>query len=209
MIRTILFDIDGTLIDTEEANIKSLQKTLVEKKGLDKTPAELEFTLGIPGLAALKKFSDLPVERQALLDTWNDNFQEFFDTAHIFAGIQPVLQHLAETPIQLGVVTSQLDTELARQFTPFGLNHYFDMIVTASQTKKHKPDPDPVLHALRVLDAQAGSTLYIGDAPYDMQSAHTAKTQFGLAKWGARDLQAFAQAEYLFDTPDDIVRLVG
>ncbi len=206
MFTTIIFDVDGTLIDTEEAILNSLQKVL-RAEGRAYSQDELRFALGIPGMDTLKQLEIDDAER--VLATWSETVLEFSDTVRLFQGAQEVVTQLADRPLRLGIVTSKTKQEVRDEFDPFGLSHHFDCIVSASDTVKHKPHPDPLLLCLETLGAPKEGALYIGDSIYDMQCAHSAGIPFALALWGSKTTAPFDAAEYILNEPMDVLKLLN
>lgn len=207
MSKTILFDVDGTLIDTEKTIIKSFQKTLKETLNIEPAAEDLFYVLGIPGTKAVKKYSNSDKESQELLDLWEQNDHAMFHYSKLFEGIEAMLQQLKASGVQLGIVTSRTDQELQVVFKNFDIKKYFDIFITASKTKLHKPNPDPILKAIETLNIEPLDTLYIGDSIYDFQCARNAKVKFALANWGAKDNPEFSKVDYLLKQPDNLVEL--
>ncbi|MBX8937404.1 HAD family hydrolase [Enterococcus gilvus] len=208
MTTTLLFDIDGTLMDTEEVMVKSLQATLKEQKNLTVPTHDLDFILGIPGKKALEKFSPSESEIAFLHECWVKNVERFLDYAKIFPGIRELLSELKKMAIPLGVVTSKTNQSMKTEFEPYGLSDYFATVVTASHTEKHKPNPEPINLALELSGAKKAQAIYIGDSIYDMQSAHAAGIDFALAKWGAKENTEFAQADIILAEPNDLLKYI-
>ncbi|MBU5361705.1 HAD family hydrolase [Enterococcus raffinosus] len=205
MIKTVIFDVDGTIIDTEFVMIKSLQKTLKDEKNLEVPEENLEYILGIPGKKAIKRYSSSEAEVDMLHSSWAENVKRYIQHATVFPQIKESLIKLKEKGIQLGVVTSKTNEEMETEFTQFGLNEYFDVLVTASDTKKHKPNPEPILYALQELKCSPEEAIYIGDSIYDMHSSQKAGAQFALAKWGAKENPLFSSADIFLEYPLEIL----
>lgn len=207
MTKTILFDVDGTLIDTEKTIIKSWQKTLKQTFNIEPAAEELFYVLGIPGTKAVERYSTSPEQSQELIKLWEKNDHEMFHYSQLFSGIEAMLKQLQENQVQLGIVTSRTNQELKIVFDNFPIQKYFDTAVTATQTKLHKPNADPILKAIDKLQIDPKNTLYIGDSIYDFQCARNANVQFALASWGAKENPEFAKVDYLLKQPNDLVEL--
>lgn len=206
MVKAIVFDIDGTIIDTEQIILKSVQMVLKEETQKEYTFEELRFVLGIPGEDALKKLDIKNADR--VLERLSGTIRQFLHESSIFEGMEETLSTLAKEPIQMGIVTSKTEQEVVNEFNPFGLSEYFKQIISASDTEKHKPHPDPLLRCLELLQVAPEETIYIGDAIYDMQCAKGAGAKFALALWGAKTTKAFEDADYILQNPKDILNLV-
>ena len=162
----IVFDIDGTLIDTEYAILHSLQKTLEVTLNKKIEISKLTFALGIPGENALEK---LGVDNiSATLELWIENMNEFSDRINIFSGIDDVLKALTSSGYKLGIVTSKTKDEFIQDFYKLEINNYFDIVVCADDTEKHKPFPDPLIKYMELSRVEKHEILYIGDTEYDM-----------------------------------------
>lgn len=208
MIKTILFDVYGTIIDTEYVMTHSLQKTLREELDKEIPIKELHYILGIPGRDAIKKFVNTEEEEETLLSKWGENVLLLADNAQVFPHIEETLQILHVKEIQLGLVTSKTKEEMKNEFDRFDLNQYFDIQITASDTNLHKPFPDPIQKAIDELNVKKEETIYIGDSLYDMQSAKACGVTFGLAKWGAQNIENFQNVNIVIDSPQEILDLL-
>lgn len=208
VIKNIVFDVDGTLIDTEKAYMNALLDVLNKKRGGDYTYQEVVQLYGLPAKQGLQQMGFKDQEIPQLLKEWFATFDHYQDLVRVFPGIVNALQTLQHYSVKLSVVTSKSQKELAADFTPRGLMPYFDYIVTSSDTKVHKPKPDPLLKMVEISKIPAAETLYVGDTVYDLQCAHGAKAQFGLAGWGAHNHGQFQTIDYLFSRPTEIIDLI-
>lgn len=171
MVRAIVFDVDGTLIDTEDAVLKSLQQALLEVQGRSRSLDEIRFVLGIPGARALPKLGIAPEDVDRVNERWNVFMKDHFDSISIFPGIMDVLKLLKEKGVPTGIVTSKTRQELEHDFVPFGMMEYLSLVVCADDTVHHKPHPEPILKWLERSGAEPNETIYIGDTSYDLECA--------------------------------------
>lgn len=208
MIKTILFDVDGTIIDTEYVMTHSLQKTLLEDLKKEVSIRDLDYILGIPGREAIKRFTNNEQEIDKILLRWGENVLLLANHAQVFSGIEKTLQNLKLKGIQLGIVTSKTRQEMKNEFEGFNLNQYFDIFVTASDTDLHKPSPVPIQMAIDKLNIKKDETIYIGDSLYDMKSAKACGIAFGLAKWGAKNINLFHDVDVFLESPIDIYNFI-
>lgn len=205
MYPCIIFDVDGTIINTEKAVIGSLQRTLKEVSGRDYGHDELTFVLGIPGSTALPRLGIRNVEE--VNEIWNGYMKEYHADIHIYPKIDFVLKTLQDAKIMTGIVTSKTRQELQDDFVPFGLMKYLSYIVTADDTLKHKPNPEPIQKFLEISDVSKSEAIYIGDTVYDRMCAEDAGVAFALAAWGAPS-PGDIDAKYKLNDPMDILKLV-
>ncbi len=207
MFSTILFDIDGTIIDTESVIISSLQEALSQVTGRSYSHDDLRFILGIPSTEALAQLHLSETQTAAVKEVWPQLLATKQRQVTVFATMRRTLAHLQHRGVQLGIITSKSDSELANEFTFFGLNDYFDVIITAQANVAPKPAPDPINLALAELGVDPADALYLGDSIYDMQSAKAAGVSFGVATWGAFDLSRFHDADYMLTRPEGLLDL--
>lgn len=205
MYEAVIFDVDGTLIDTEKAILCSLQRTLKEELDHEYALAELTFVLGIPGADSLKHFEVQNVD--SLLHKWDMHMRDFCKEIRVFTGIEPVLNELVRLGIKTGIVTSKTRQELKDDLSSLQLTKYFPYTVCADDTRKHKPQPEPLLKLMELANVRPERTIYIGDTIYDLQTALGAGVHFGLALWGAKN-KVMAGAKYRFGSPNEILALL-
>lgn len=199
MYKHIVFDVDGTLIDTEYAVLHSLKDLLKEEYNRDYKIEELEFALDITGEAAIKQLEISDIERT--VDLWNDKLNKYKESVCVFNGIEELLKVLSQNH-KLGIVTSKTKEEFEEEVTHFGLNKYFGVIICADDTEKHKPNPKPLLKYMELANAKNKETIYIGDSIYDMQCAKASKVDFAFAKWGNK--RQNIEAKYTLSQPSEL-----
>ena len=201
----IVFDIDGTLIDTEDIILNSLQKVLKDLHNRNEKKENLRFALGITGPKALEvlRVSD----NGKTLQTWNEYMQNSSIAIKLFAGIEEVLKKLKSINIKLGIITSRTKYEYEEQFVPLGISDYFETIICSEDTIKHKPDGEPMRKYLEISGAVYTKTLYVGDSTYDMQCALAEKTDCALALWGCSNPKGI-KSTYTLNSPEDIFDII-
>lgn len=199
--RNIVFDIDGTLIDTEYAVLHSLQDTVRVLSGKEIPCSELTFALGITGADALKKLDIKNIPHAIKL--WDKNMCRYTDTVTVFDGITELLENLLRLDCEMGIVTSKTRKEFEHDFCQFGINHYFKTIVCADDTKEHKPNAAPLLKYAELSRTDYGKVLYIGDSEYDSKCAESAGIAFALAVWGSHS--RLIKANYFLEKPADLL----
>ena len=183
----IVFDIDGTLIDTEYAVINSLIKTITEITGSAPQYESLKFALGITGRNALELLKIPDIEDA--LKRWDRNMKLLQHTIQPFQGIKECLQSL-----------------LSRGYI-LGLADYFSTIVCADDTDEHKPQAAPLVAYLAKAHVSPENALYIGDSIYDIQCANNAGVDSGLVLW-SNNVSNPIRADYYFKTPNDISKIL-
>ena len=205
MYKHIIFDIDGTMLDSEHADLMALQRVLRELQGVNYEIDKLQVALGIPGEVALKQFGITDTARGSQL--WSVYMKELAHTMHLFDGIRELIAVLKEKGFELGIITSKNRDEYQHDFTPFGLDDCFDTVVTVEDSLAPKPSAEPMLTYLSKTGAQPQDVLYIGDTIYDSQCATSGGVDFGLAEWKCR-FAVRMDATYHFATPADVLKYV-
>ena len=208
MYKSIIFDVDGTLIDTQRATILALNKVLKEETGNCFANNELRFALGIPGEVSLPKFGVNDVHTANM--KWNAYLYKYSKSIKVYPGIVDIILRLNKMGILLGIVTSNTKYELKgllNYFLPFRLMDYISFAVCADDTKRHKPHAEPLLKFLEISGSDPSKTIYIGDTVYDMNCAKAADVDFGLALWGAV-LSEEIKTDFSFNSPYEILRLL-
>lgn len=200
----IVFDIDGTLIDTEQAVLCSFQDTVKELTGRTVPAAELAFCLGITGEDALRRISVENVS--AALDLWIEKLYQCRHMMSVFEGIPELLKELRAREIKMGIVTSKTRVSFRNDFESFEIKKYFTTVVCADDTSEHKPMPGPLLKYMEVTKEPAGRLLYVGDSVYDRECAKGAGVDFAIAGWGSKG--RVKEAEYCLGSPLDLLALL-
>lgn len=200
----IVFDIDGTLLDTETAVLRSLQDTVLHFT--QKRPAleELHFALGITSEDALVQLGIQDIT--CAVDHWNHVMTNYAETVSLFSGIPSLLENLHHRGVRLGIVTSKTVSEFKKDFAPFGIVPYFDTVICADDTQHHKPDAEPLLKYLERSGAERVQTLYIGDSRFDCSCANAAGVDFALALWGTHEPEL--PARYSLQKPQELLRVL-
>ena len=194
----VIFDVDGTLVDTERALLCSLQDTIFELKGEKPDLANLKFSFGIPGEVTLRQLGIGEIDRASQI--WYDRFSQYYESVALFPGIEALVRELHSKGYRLGIVTSRNRVEFGEDFPRFGLSEYFETVVCAGDCPDSKPHPGPMLKYLETAGIAAGDALYIGDTVYDCQCATGAGVDFGLALWGHNSARHI-RANYFFSNP--------
>ena len=196
MYRHFVFDIDGTLIDTERTGVLSLIKTVRELMGVEMPYEEAYGYFGIPSgrVAPLLGYAD--AERFAV--RWEENFVELMHLMKPFDGVEEVLAAVKAAGRTTGCVTSRSRYEFEKDVHMQRLVKYFDHIVTAEDSEEHKPSPAPMLAYFRKAGAgDPAECVYIGDTLHDCQCGMGAGCDFALADWQVRGLRGIPARYHL------------
>lgn len=205
MYKHYVFDIDGTLMDSEAAALPSLQKAARELLGREFSQ---EYLYQAFGLSAEDTMAWLGVKDvQAGRRLWIQYIADYRHLMRLYDGIVPTLEALKARGASLGIITSKFYDEYERDFIPMGISGFFSPVVTASDSDTHKPQPGPMLAYMAKAGAKAGDILFIGDTVHDMRCGRGAGVDCALALWGRRGDDPSIEADYRLDTPGQLLSL--
>ena len=203
-MKYFIFDLDGTVVDTEKALIHTWQDAFKEY-GQDYSWSEVQ---GVMGLTADKIIENLGAEvPEDFMDHWLEVYGKHAEEVTFFPGVEEVLKKLKEKGYTMGAVSSRSYAEYEGFFKDFKLDQYFASIVLDEDTENHKPDPDPICKFMEVTGATLEETIYIGDMPSDMEAAKNAGIYSGFVKWNGTG-NTCEGADYSFDKPEEIYQLI-
>ena len=204
-VPVVLFDLDGTVIDSGGIILASMRHAATTVLGRDFPDDELMHAVGGPGLE--QQMSALDPERvDELVRVYRQHNEALHDELEAFDGIEHVLTTLKEEGRTLGLVTAKRRGTVDLAFARLPIEHFFDVVVAGDETKLHKPDPAPLLLALERVDANADDAAYVGDSPYDMQAARAAGMHAVGVTWGRiHDREALADADVVVDTAEELL----
>lgn len=198
-----IFDLDGTLIDTEDAILKTWQYTLKEY-GYEYSLNEVRVVLGVTTGIGLQRLNAHVDENYT--DKWQTNYEKYSTEADFFDGAKEMLKLLKDRGCSLGIVSSRSKTEYKRFFESFNLESFFTTIVLEEDTREHKPNPEPLFKYIELTGADKDTCIYIGDMPTDIQCANDAGVISGLVTWNGSDVFC-DEAKMIFRDPKEICDL--
>src|ERR1041384_3226085 len=204
----VLFDLDGTLIDSIELILRSAQFAF-NKCGLD-CPTDAQWLEGV-GRPLPVMFAHFAPGREPDLIAAYREFQmaNHDQLVTVYPGVPEMLENLAAGGHRLGIVTSKVSTLAVRGLKLTGIDHHFETIIGMDLCNRHKPDPEPVMIALERLSSGPNGAWFVGDSIHDMESGNAAGVATVGALWGPfneRDL-APSRPRFLAVTPSDVVKL--
>jgi pyrophosphatase PpaX len=200
--RVVLFDLDGTLIDSGPIILASMQHAI--RTVLDREIAREELAATVGGQGLVAQMTQLAPDRvDELVEAYRVHNDPLHETLEAFAGMVDIIPRLREDGRRLGIVTSKRHrtVDLALDRFPW-LEEQFDVVVAHEDTDRHKPDPDPVLEALRQLEATPAEAAYVGDSPFDIEAAKRAGAFAVAVSWGG----IHSDERLLAQEPDAFVR---
>jgi pyrophosphatase PpaX len=203
-LRAVLFDMDGTLFDSERQEILAMRRLFCDDMGLEMGEGEIVEYIGVPSREVLEHLAPDRVEE--LLPIWLDYQGEFLVESRLFPGVLEILQRLSRSGLVLGVVTGQNKGELEATRRHIGIDALIDVWVSADDAAFTKPHPAPVHLALEALGCLPDQAVMIGDTRFDMEAGDRAGTLLGAALWGVRDAASLLeyQPDFIFEVPQQM-----
>lgn len=221
--RVLLFDFDGTLVNTTPLILKSFRATWQQVFGFTMDDSDYIKTFGTLLHTALQQLTeeciadgrtgaveDLNSKADELLKTYREfNWRWHDETIEPFDGVAETVRELKARDYRLGIVSSKLRQGVERGLNIFSMADWFDVIVSADDVKNHKPHPEPLLKALEQFDAAPHQAIYIGDSTHDIAAGKAAELATVAAGWGPfprHELEAL-QPDYFLNTPSELLSL--
>lgn len=207
---TVLFDLDGTVVDSGGIILASMRHATREVLGREYSDEELMKTVGGPGLEAQMVAID-PDRAVELVDVYRAHNIPLHDELEACIGMEDVLARLHDEGRRLGVVTAKRRDTAELAFATVPLGHLFEVIVGGDETERHKPDPEPLLLGASRLGADPAQTAYVGDSPFDVLAAKAAGMYAVAVTWGRihdRSKLETAEPDVIVDTAEELLAVL-
>ena len=193
-LRIVLFDLDGTLIDSTDLIVSSFDHTY-RKMGRLMPAEQILADLGMPLRDTLQRYFAGDELERAMAAYIDYNLERHDAGVRQMAGVAHLVRRLKDAGLRLGVVTSKLRDTARRGLILCHLDRPFEVVVAKEDTARHKPDCEPLLYALAAFEADAHECAYVGDTPLDVEAARGAGVRAVAALWRPVAAEAFAQWE--------------
>jgi phosphoglycolate phosphatase-like HAD superfamily hydrolase len=208
-LRTVLLDIDGTLIDSNDAHARAWVDSL-RAHGYVIPFEQVRPLIGMGGDKVLPELTGLDPESgeaERMSKTRSELFlKRELPSLRPTRGARDLLQHMLDVGFELVVATSAKVDEVRALLEQAGVSDLIQLASSADDAERSKPDPDIVRAALRLSGSQAAHSAMIGDTPYDVEAAARARVPaIALRCGGWWDDAALAQATAIYDDPADLL----
>lgn len=189
----VIFDLDGTVVDTVELIRESFRHAVRAVLGRDLPDEHILAGVGQPLMTQMRRLS--AQHAQELYDVYREyNHSRHDELIRGYEGMREVLETLRGSERRLGIVTSKSRDTTEMAFAAVRLGELFDAVVTASDSDEHKPSPAPLLLCLERLGGAGPDTgvgpIYVGDSPVDIQAGQAAGMATAAVAWGVFGRQA-------------------
>jgi len=217
----VLFDLDGTVVDTVELIVQSFRHAVRTVLGEDLPDEYITAGVGQPLMTQMERLSR--EKAGELYNVYREyNHRRHDELIRSYDGIAEALAVLRDAGRRLGIVTSKSRDTTAMAFAAVGLRDLFDVVVTADDSERHKPAPEPILLCLKRLRAapsdaagherdagRSPAPIYIGDSPVDIRAGRAAGVTTAAVAWGVFSREALLEAgpAYWVEEPAELVDL--
>lgn len=203
--KVIIYDIDGTVLNTLNMNMYPLMKIIKEETDEDWSFEDVLKFAAYPGMKVMEELA--VKDKEKTYARWVQYVNEYEDGATLYEGFDKVFNAFDNKVIQ-AVVSAKTKNQYEIDFVAKGLDKYMKLAILADDTVKHKPDPEPLLECLKRLNIDKSDAIYIGDAFSDYKASLNAGIDFGYAKWGSVSSEGIINPTYTFENPIELLKLL-
>ena len=209
-MKGILFDNDGTLVDTYDLILASMRHATCSVLGRELSDDALMQKVGQPLAVQVCDFAEDPAQQAEWLRVYREHNHSIHDgMVRAFPGVRDGLASLSAGGLKLGVVTSKMHALAWRGLEITGLAPFLDCCIGADDCEHFKPEAEPVLRGVTALGLVPEECFYVGDSPFDMQAGNAAGCKTVAVTWGMFPLEALAaeHPDYVCDSFPKLVEL--
>jgi len=217
-VQAVLFDLDGTLLDSFEQHRRSLVAAMADFDFEPPPVARIRQLMGLPGPETILTLGVPPEQAHEVWLHWVEWESRLADLVHPFPGVVPLLERLRAAGYRLGIVTSRRRISLDGTPAALDLLSHVDLLVTRDDTTEGKPHPAPVLHAFQRLGVPPAQGVYVGDAPFDVEAGRQAGCLTVLTTWACpeqsrrdsanHDRLTEVEPDFVAASPDELAALL-
>jgi len=207
----VLFDLDGTLIDSIELILNSARHAFRGREGHVPSDAEWLTGVGIPLSTMFRRYARDEADVAALIERYREYQLANHDRlVRCYETVVDTVDALRRDGHPLAIVTSKTGLLARRGLDHVGLGQHFDAIIGCDICERHKPDPLPVAMALDALGYAAAEAVFVGDSVYDMEAGNAAGVVTIAALWGPFTRAALAPSNprYYLDRMSELPALL-
>lgn len=203
--QAVLYDIDGTLLNTVNMNMYPLLRIIKEELGEERT---LDDVVKFMAYTGMKVMEELGIrDPEATYQRWVRYVNEYEEGATPYPGMVDTLEGLKQLGVRQAVVSSKMRAQYQIDMVGNGLDRYMETAVLEEDTQLHKPHPDPLLECLRRMDLEPSQVLYVGDTPSDSRAAQAAGVDFAYATWNGVGYGSVDYAACVLTAPGQLLAL--
>ncbi len=213
-ITSVIFDFDGTIIDTNQIILESWRHTFKELKGVEMDEAMVLASFGEPLDLSIKRFFPDISEETAMEVYRSFQHTHYDELIRIFPGMDELIRTLKEKGYKLGIVTSRATRTTLQGLEKYGIKEYFDTIITWDHTPIHKPNPEPLNLALKTMGSKPEEAIMVGDSHFDIGCAANGGVPSVLVGWAMslsvapEDLGTPGNPDYCIEEAMDLLKIL-
>jgi pyrophosphatase PpaX len=211
-LRTVLFDLDGTLIDSVRLILDSYHHTLASH-GLEARHDDFWLAgLGTPLRVQFKQWADNPARLEEMIATYREyNLTHHDGMVTAYPGVVDMVRVIRRNGFRTGLVTSKNKPGAERGLRLVGLDREMELIIGADDVVNPKPHAEPIEEALRRLGEPVATTIYVGDSVHDMESGRAAGVKTAAVLWGPFDRKHLERTapDHWLERPGDLLQVLG
>ncbi|WP_438447146.1 pyrophosphatase PpaX [Gorillibacterium sp. sgz5001074] len=208
MFKTVLFDLDGTILDTNELIVASFLHTLEGVTEKVYTREDIVGNFGRSLIDQMREYTGQEDVEPFIRKYRTYNISRHDELIREFPYVRETVERLSRGGIKLGVVTSKVRRTTLMGLERFGLKPFMGSIVTVDEVSEPKPSPEGIRKAMEELGAEPATTLMVGDSQYDIQAAKRAGIRVAGVRWTEKGEEFLRQFEPDFMIAD-IRELIG
>jgi pyrophosphatase PpaX len=211
-LTTVLFDLDGTLIDSIRLILDSYHHTLNAHALPARSDAHWLAGLGTPLLVQFRDWCADPLQLEAMVATYREyNLTHHDAMVTAYPGVVEMVRAIRRAGLRTGLVTSKNRPGALRGLRRIGLEDMMELVIGADEVENPKPHPEPIELALRRLGEAPEHAIYVGDSIHDMNAGRAAGVRTGAVLWGPFDrahLECTGPDHWL-EQPADLLAVLG
>ena len=209
MIKALLFDFDGTLLDTNDLIIRTFMHVLEDKFPGQYSPQDCINFIGPSLKETFEQIAPNEVDEMiANYRLWNKEHHDELVTE--FDGVITTLEQLKNEGIRLAIVSTKTRDMIERGLNVMGATHLFELVVGLDDVQHVKPHPEPILFALEKLGVQKDEAIMIGDNSHDIEGGKNAGVRTAGVAWSLKGEDFLKQfnPDYMLQHMTDLFAIV-
>ncbi len=209
-INLIMFDLDGTLVDTAQ-DITNALNFAIKPYGIKCLTMEATIKLIGEGVSRLVE-KILPAEKMNLKSELMNGFLKYYsahliDNSNEYPNVKETLENL--TNLKKAVISNKREDLSKRLLEELGLAEYFDLIIGSDTAGERKPSPVPILYVMTKFGSSAEESLIVGDSNYDIEAGKKARVKTVAVTYGYRPKKSLTEADYIIDDIRELIPLLN
>ncbi|WP_245579616.1 pyrophosphatase PpaX [Alteribacter aurantiacus] len=209
-VNTVLFDLDGTLINTIDLIVSSFLHTMEEYYPGEYVQKDVIHFIGPPLSETFEKLDPARVEE--MTHTYRTfNHEKHDDLVKEYEGVYETVETLHDQGYKLAIVTTKRSDTAIKGMKLMGLDRFFDVVVALDHVENYKPHPEPLEKALKQLGSRPEEAIMIGDSQHDILGGKNTGTKTAGVAWsikGREYLETF-EPDVMLDSMSDLLEVLG